>query len=208
MSTIVKKRAFLVVFIVVAWQPISACAEDGQQPNLRKAQPDEVAYLGQQAQSAISPDLTAGFVPTVDTSQIFILSSGKTPKLRLVPVTYNSKQARNDVCLLFVFSPSNRLLETLRLHYVQGDRDEIVQSCVAVQSVALMRQSSGNVLIYILRYRLANHYGDSVYVASLRNSSVKYAPHLTRCLTLGRENWTISAAKSVLKRCQGKAISD
>lgn len=136
-----------------------------------------------------------------DEAQTFRLLSDNTVDFNLVPVTFNSVKAKNDVCVLFAFSQSSQVPGRIPLHFVVGDGDEVVESCVGISAVTTLQYSNQKFLIYLIRYRSGNSYGDSVFIVTIVNDEIRPFDKLSECVSRKSGIHTIKSARSAIKQC-------
>lgn len=134
-------------------------------------------------ESIISKDINKSLPTLFDQSQSFNLNTNNQIDFKFLPITYNSLRAKNNVCALAVFSSTNQFREVIPLHFVYGDADEVVESCVGVQAVSSLVRSEKKLLVYLLRNRYGNQYRDAVFIASLESEGIKTLPALSECVS-------------------------
>lgn len=86
----------------------------------------------------------------------------------LAPVVYNSKEYRNRVCDLALFSSAGRILSRLVVSGMRREDDEVSEACIGFNAISLGRSTDGEGKIYlILRQSVGQQYRSSGAVARL-----------------------------------------
>lgn len=168
---------------------------------LKKINVIEFDKLRVEVKNNIANDINMSFVVHFNENQSFAMILNDVPTLKLIPVKFNSKDAKNDVCILSVFSDNNKLIETLPLHYQKGDGDEIVESCIGVQAVASERRNNKHLLIYLLRSRAGNNYGDTAFIASYDSGKLTKNEALTDCVSNNKDISSMIKVRKAIKQC-------
>lgn len=138
-------------------------------------------------------------------NQSFDLVTNNVKQFRLIPVSYESVIARNRVCILSVFSPDSQLLYAIKLQYETSDGDEIVGACMGVNAVAFKRQDDQQLLIYLLRYRAGNSYGDTVFIATIKPGKIEKDEQLSECVSANENISTLSKVRKAIDQCNKKS---
>jgi hypothetical protein len=172
--------------------------------SLKKMGQNEFKQLCPKVEEKIMSDIANEFHTDYDETQSFLIVRNNVTLFKLLPVTYASKKAINAICKLFVFSDKNNLIKILPLHYVQGDGDEVVGSCLGVQAVAIEHSEKMDYLIYLLVYRFGNQYGDAVCIASIDSGKINKDEALTNCVSNNKDISTIAKIRKALKNCLSK----
>lgn len=172
---------------------------------LKQIKKADFEKLEAKIQEIIKKDNRNNLTDHFEREQSFDVLFNNTIKFRLIPVSYASAKARNRVCTLSVFSDKNQLLETLPLHYIVGDGDEVVGSCVRVQAVTTERRNNIDYLIYLLVERAGNNYGDTAFIASIKSGEINKDEALTSCVSNNEDIGSIVKIRKAMKKCLSKS---
>lgn len=174
---------------------------------LLKINKTEFVALESKVKSNIVKEQSNDFaLNVVKNDQSFDVVIDNVKKIRLIPISYESSNARNRVCTLLVFSPENELLNTIKLHYEIPDEDEVVASCIGIQAVALEHKNNSDYLIYLLRYSAGNQYGDTVFIASITSDKINKDEALTTCVSNNQDIGSIVKIRKAIKKCLSKTV--
>lgn len=124
---------------------------------------------------------------------------------RILPISYESITAKNRVCVLSIFSANNEFIDLIKLHYEISDGDEIVAACMGVNAVALDRREPNPLLIYLLRYRAGNSYGNAVFIADIQPHRIKPDENLTNCVSNEEDIDSVLKIRKAIKKCSAKS---
>jgi hypothetical protein len=165
----------------------------------------EFVELESKIKSNISKDQNNDFaLNIVKNDQSFDVIIDNVKIFRLIPISYESVNARNRVCTLSVFSPKNKLQKIINLHFEIPDEDEIVASCIGVQAVAVEHKNNTDYLIYLLRYSAGNQYGDTVFIAAIKSGKINKDNKLTACVSNNEDIDSILKIRKAIKKCLSK----
>jgi hypothetical protein len=168
---------------------------------LKKINKNNFDDLRSEVKKQVSKEMDTNSPAHFDESQSFKVVRNGSTEFNLVPVTFNSKKAKNNICILSVFSEQNQLLKTLPLHSVQGDGDEIIESCVGVQAVALALINNVNSIVYLLRYRSSNMYGDTVFIGSIDSYGIEKNEVMSNCVSNQKDISSMINVRKAIKLC-------
>jgi len=194
-------RAYIFIFFILS-TVAHICHAIEKKALLARLGPIEFQRLRIAAEASISSERNKEVPIHVDENQSFHLTLDEKINLNLIPVVFNSLRANNDVCVLTVFSKTNQLIETIPLLYVRGDADEVVESCVGVQAVTTYYRDRQQLLIYLLRYRAGNQYGDRVVVSAVEPDKVRPLPHLTACVSQKTRLDSMARVRGAINKCR------
>jgi hypothetical protein len=140
----------------------------------------------------------------LDKKQSFQISRNNEVVLKLLPFAYLSKKARNKVCHLAIFSKANQFREMLPLLYVVPYEDEIVGSCQGVNAVTTQKWNNQELIIYLLRERVANTYGDTVFIGAIKSDKIIHLKELSDCVS-GKDNIdSMKKVRAAVKQCSAE----
>ena len=168
---------------------------------LRKINETDLKTLKTMVKTHIVDDMDMNFPVHFDDSQSFKVVGNGITQFNLVPVAFNSRKAKNNICLLSVFSAQNVLLSMQPLHYIQGDGDEIVESCIGVQAVTLTPIDNVNSIIYLLRNRSGNGYGDTAFIGSINSGGIKRNEAISNCVSNYKDLSSLPKVQKAIKQC-------
>jgi hypothetical protein len=97
----------------------------------------------------------------------------------LAPVVYSSKEYRNRVCDLAMFSSTGQILSRVVVSGTRREDDEVSESCIGFNAISLGMSTDGKGKIFIiLRQNVGQQYRSSGVVAWLDPGLPKLLPNL------------------------------
>jgi hypothetical protein len=168
---------------------------------LHKINEPDLKKLKTIVKTHIVDDMGMNFPAHFDDSQSFKVVGNGITQFNLVPVAFNSRKAKNNICLLSVFSAQNVLLSMQPLHYIQGDGDEIVESCIGVLAVTLTPIDNVNSVIYLIRNRSGNRYGDTAFIGSINSGGIKKNEAISNCVSNYKDLNSLPKVQKAIKQC-------
>jgi len=196
-------KIIILVFMLFIIQSNNAVASDSFK--LKQINKADFEKLEAVVRKVIKNDNNNDLTDFFEREQSFDVLLNNAIKFRLIPGSYASAKSLNGICALFVFSKNNHLLETLPLHCIQGDRDEVVASCIGVQAVALEQINNTDYLIYLLSEGVGSYYGDAVFIASIRSDKISKDEALTACVSNNKDIGSIGKIRKAMKKCLSKS---
>ncbi len=132
--TILFKKFRSVAFLLYISILMTSQAFANEIIKLKQIEKADFEKLEAVVRKVIKEDNNNGLTDFFRLEQSFDVLLNNEIQFRLIPGSYASVKALNGICALFVFSKNNHLLDTLPLHYIQGDRDEVIASCTGIQA--------------------------------------------------------------------------
>jgi hypothetical protein len=168
---------------------------------LKKINETDTAYLSTVVKTQIAHEMNMSFPAHFDKQQAFKIVRNGVTQFILIPVSFYSMKAKNSVCTLSIFSAQNQPLGTLPLHYIQGDGEEIIESCIGVQSVAILSVHKIKSVVYLLRNRFGNQYKDAVFVGSIKLGMIEKNEAISNCASDQKDISSLEKVRTAIQQC-------
>lgn len=183
------------------WILTFCCDAIASQFSLAKVDPNLLETTVERIVKDISADDTTREFPSIDNNQSFFLKHRSQRLGYLVPAKFNSKTYKNTICRLYFIDWNNKL-NFAELFAEKNDDDDVVSSCVGIESVSIQDKAAGEAFyLAILRYRTINTFGSKAAVLTYKNGVLNYDEKTSNCVNANREVTSIRLLKKKLLTC-------